>query len=114
VAKIIAFDLDGTLTVGSATDHEDRTGTYAFRRPDFGMRDRMRRSYESGWTVVIFTGRPEGDRPLTENWLYANNFLYHYLFMGKIYYSYLIDDRARTSADIDAILDQEEESKRHG
>lgn len=93
MAKVVAFDLDGVLSEDVDTDHDDLSGTYIYRRPRASARETMKKALASGCTIVIYTGRGENHRRLTEDWLAANGFHYHYLFMCKPYYSRFVDDR---------------------
>lgn len=104
MAKVLAFDLDGVLTVDPNVNHNDLVGSYVYARPNIEAKHLMDFAYENDWTVVIYTGRREEQRRLTENWLYAHGFHYHFLIMGKAYYTYLIDDRARTIGEMKEII----------
>ena len=105
MAKVICFDIDGVLTLDSDTDHQDLSGTYATRKVNNRVKDLISKAVASGWTVTLFTGRKEGSRRLTENWLYANGIEYHFLFMDKPYFMYFVDDRSRTVEEIENIVD---------
>lgn len=93
MARVLCFDIDGVLTEEADTNHEDLAGTYVYRRPSKRARELVLRAYDSGWYVVLYTGRREAHRRITEDWLYAHGFHYHALFMGKPYFTYLVDDR---------------------
>jgi len=93
MARVICFDIDGFLTVDTSTKHNDLTGSYIYREPRPRAREAMLRAYESGWYVLLFTGRREAQRRITEDWLHANGFHYHALEMGKPYFTYIMDDR---------------------
>ena len=105
MAKVICFDIDGVLTLDSDTDHQDLSGTYATRKVNNRVKDLISKAVASGWTVTLCTGRKEGSRRLTENWLYANGIEYHFLFMDKPYFMYFVDDRSRTVEEIENIVD---------
>jgi len=104
MAKVLCFDIDGVLTKDADTDHQDLSGTYATRRVNPQVKDLISRAMATGWTITLFTGRKEGNRRLTENWLYANGIGYHYLFMDKPYFTYIVDDRSRSVEELDAII----------
>jgi len=104
MAKVICFDIDGVLTLDSDTDHQDLAGTYATRKVNKRVKDLISKAVASGWTITLFTGRKEGSRRLTENWLYSNGIEYHFLFMDKPYFMYFVDDRSRTIDEIDTII----------
>jgi len=94
MARVICFDIDGVLTREADTKPEDLTGTYAYRSPNTEAIEVVRQAIAAGWTIILHTGRKEGHRRLTENWLFAHNIPYHFLFMDKPYYRYVVDDRA--------------------
>lgn len=93
MAKVICFDIDGVLTEDCDNDVEDLTGKYIYRRPRVRARELAYRAYRSGFYVLLYTGRKEAQRRVTEDWLHANGFHYHRLEMGKPYYTWIIDDR---------------------
>jgi hydroxymethylpyrimidine pyrophosphatase-like HAD family hydrolase len=86
MARVICFDIDGVLTEDVDTHHDDLPGTYVYRRPSAEAREVMRRAYAQGWTVLLFTGRREAQRRITEDWLGQNGFHWHFLRMDKPYY----------------------------
>ena len=94
MAKVVCFDIDGVLTIESDTKRDDLSGTYAYRSPNKDAIATVCAAHDAGWTVVLYTGRKEGHRALTENWLFANGVPYHFLVMGKPYFRYVVDDRA--------------------
>jgi hypothetical protein len=107
VAKVLCFDVDGVVTIESHTDHRDLAGTYVYRSPNPITKKLMQQAYDQGWTVVLYTGRREGQRRITENWLYEHGFHYHFLIMEKPYYTYFVDDRSRTLEQVGEILKDE-------
>ena len=104
MAKVICFDIDGVLTLEADTDHQDLAGTYATRNVNPEAKRLINQAVDSGWTVTLYTGRKEGVRKLTENWLFANGIEYHFLFMDKPYFTYFVDDRCRSLEEIDNIV----------
>jgi hypothetical protein len=108
--KVIAFDLDGVLTLPQNINHADPAGSYVYAQPNYQTKQIMLDAMEAGWVVVIYTGRREEQRKLTENWLYSNGFQYHYLIMGKAYYTYIVDDRACSLEQISQIIEGKDES----
>lgn len=104
MAKVICYDIDGVCTVDTDTKHDDLAGSYIYRKPNHEVRHQMMRAYDQGWTVILFTGRREAQRRITEDWLHAHQFWYHFLFMGKPYFTYIIDDRARSVEQFDQEL----------
>ncbi|UCG53521.1 MAG: hypothetical protein JSW58_08185 [Candidatus Latescibacterota bacterium] len=107
MAKVLAYDIDGILTIESDTKHEDLPGTYTYRSPNPRTKAQIFRAFKQGWTVVFFTGRRENQRRITEDWLSMHGFHWHFLIMGKPYFTYFVDDRNRTVDEIDEILDNE-------
>ncbi len=107
MAKVICYDIDGVCTEEGATVHDDLAGTYIYRRPNLRTRDQMRRAYNQGWTVTLYTGRREAYRRITEDWLHSHGFHYHFLFMDKPYFNYVIDDRGRSLNEFDSLLEIE-------
>ena len=101
-AKVLAFDLDGICSNETETDL--LPGSWTCRSPNDRVRQLMYRARNAGYTVVVYTGRGEIYRRITEDWLQINGFPYHFLVMGKAYYTYLVDDRARTVAEVEDIL----------
>ena len=104
MAKVLCYDIDGVLTNENGTQHTDLAGTYIYRSPNLEVREQMRRAYAAGWTITLFTGRREAQRRITEDWLHEHGFHYHYVFFGKPYFTYFVDDRARSVAEIDEII----------
>ena len=93
MARVICFDIDGFLTVDISTRTNDLSGSYIYREPRPRAREVMLKAYESGWYVLLYTGRGEQQRRITEDWLYSNGFHYHRLEMGKPFFTYIMDDR---------------------
>ena len=105
MADVICFDIDGVLTLDSDSDHGDMSWTYANRRGNEEAKKLIAEAVECGWTVTLYTGRKEGHRRLTENWLFANGIDYHFLFMDKPYFTYFVDDRSRSLTEIAKVLE---------
>lgn len=93
MANVIAIDIDGVLTEETDTHHEDLSGTYQYRSPRQRAKDVIMAAFREGWVVQLFTGRREAQRRITEDWLHANGFHFHFLTMGKPYFRFMIDDR---------------------
>ena len=105
MARVICFDIDGVLTEDTDTSHEDLAGSYTYRKPRHRAIDLCLRAYEAGWYVLLYTGRRESQRRLTEDWLHERGIHYHALMMGKPYFSYVIDDRV-LGVSVDQQLDE--------
>ena len=90
--KLIAVDLDGTLTEGDCwTAHECLTA-----EPRCDIIKKVRDLYYDRNVIIIYTARPETMRNETEYWLRKNGVKYHALVMGnnKMGADIYVDDRA--------------------
>lgn len=90
--KLIAVDLDGTLTTSNAwTEEECLTA-----EPRCDIIKKVRDLYYDRNTIIIYTARPETMRNETEYWLRKNKVKYHALVMGnsKMGADIYVDDRA--------------------
>lgn len=90
--KLIAVDLDGTLTKDDCwTSYECLV---AEARTD--IIKKVRDLYYERNTIIIYTARPESMRNETEYWLRKNKVKYHALVMGnsKMGADIYVDDRA--------------------
>ena len=83
MARRIAFDFDGTLCSDEA-----------FGAPDCRALELCRQHFDARDTVIIYTARPEDDRPKIEAWLAQHRVRYDALRCGKLRYDVLVDDRA--------------------
>jgi uncharacterized HAD superfamily protein len=91
-AKIVEFDIDGTLTEPHTLEQDDRAGSYIHAKPNASMIKLVREAFAAGWTVTIHTGRRWEQKRLTESWLAQQGVPYHFLIMGKHPCTYRIDD----------------------
>jgi hydroxymethylpyrimidine pyrophosphatase-like HAD family hydrolase len=87
--KTIFLDLDGTLCT------EERTFERSLATPLPGAQEALRKFYDAGHTVIIWTGRGWEQFKMTKHWLDTNGFVYHQILMGKPIASVFIDDRGR-------------------
>lgn len=99
---IIKYDLDGTICSESTWCSRDEAHAYETRTPCRVVIETMRELIDAGHVVIIETARRERWRTLTEQWLDANGVWYHYLFMNKVKCDRVIDDQARTNAQVRA------------
>lgn len=104
MARVLCFDIDGILTVDTACEQSDLAGTWTYRQPNQANMDLVRMAYQQGWYVLLYTGRRESFRGTTEEWLSLHKVPYHHLLMGKPYFTYVVDDRAKTPEEIRRIL----------
>jgi len=86
---VIMIDIDGTVCT------EERPFDRPLATPLEGAKDKVNEYFESGHTVIFWTGRGWDQYLITEHWLKNNNFKYHQLLMGKPIANLHIDDRAR-------------------
>lgn len=107
MAKIIEFDLDGTLTKSAHYDFTNMAGCYMSRQPNLDMIALVHEADRCGWTIVIRTGRKERQRRLTETWLQEHGVPYHFLFMDKGLCTYRIDDANITAEEFKQVLADE-------
>jgi len=89
--KLVAIDFDKTLCKDAN-----------FGPMNLEIEKLMRRYYDAGCTVVIYTARPEEDRHLLTSWLVNKKVLYDALVMGKLRFDVLIDDRCVNTNDATA------------
>ncbi len=89
---IVAFDIDGVLadTKGEGID------AYADALPRPEAIALIKEFRDAGDVVILWTGRRESRRRITEDWLDLNGVDYDFLFMGKPRFDFFIDDKART------------------
>jgi len=91
---IVIVDIDNTLALNKkrfkeCTDENgkiDWESVYEYERvlsdtPNTPMIDLTKRYFKSGYKVVIFTGRPDSTKDVTEKWLEDNGVMYHELHM---------------------------------
>jgi hypothetical protein len=109
MAQVVCFDIDGVLTQAHASNQEDLAGTWAYVPPNQANIALARQAYEQGWYVLLFTGRRESFRGTTEEWLCHHKVPYHALVMGKPYFTFIVDDRARSPEELKRVLDEEAE-----
>jgi phosphoglycolate phosphatase-like HAD superfamily hydrolase len=88
--EIVIFDIDGTLADISAREHHVRTQPKNWRRFFEGMLDDKpilpvlnlcNTLFDAGFQIVLFTGRPDDFREVTEKWLNRFGVKYHSLHM---------------------------------
>lgn len=101
--KLIAFDLDLTLTTDCVEDYEDlniKQQRIAFSKlkPDEEMIDLLNHLSENN-TVYIYTSRSDLLQDVTYKWLKDNNVNCDYFRMGKPGYDLFIDDKAMNVSD---------------
>ena len=94
--KIIAFDLDGTLTINSIIDFKKKTPEemekiYIELLPNLKMIDILNCIAQDN-LVYIFTARDDIYQDVTIKWLKRHGVNYKFVIMKKPFYDILIDD----------------------
>lgn len=89
---IYAFDIDGVLT----WETQEGVDAYTTRTPNWDAVDLLRELRYGGHVVILWTGRRESRRRITEDWLDLHNVPYDFLFMGKPRFDVFVDDKALT------------------
>lgn len=97
MSKIIAVDIDGTLT------NETVGWDYATRTPNIARIIGVNKLYDKGHTIILFTARYPEDEEITRKWLADNKVKYHKLILGKPTYDVIIDDRALMPASLEFV-----------
>jgi hypothetical protein len=87
-ARTICVDIDQTICRSSGPD------TYLTADPMPGAKEALTRLRESGWVIVLFTGRHFNHWQVTVEWLQRHGFTYDQLVFGKPPARYYVDDRA--------------------
>ena len=111
--KIIAFDLDGTLTeVGHFKDLWKMTfleleDVYVKVKPRKDIIKKLNELYDKGYIIYIFTSRYDLYQHLTRHWLKKHGVKYHYFVCNKPYYDRIVDDKCLDPKDIDKLLEEE-------
>lgn len=77
--KVIAFDFDGTLY--KSPQEKDIQAT-------------LKKSYDDGYCIIIYTSRPRSDRDFVLEEINKMELEYHALITDKIFYDQLYDDKA--------------------
>lgn len=85
--KLINVDLDNTLTDGTPF-WKDRP------QPHHGMIDLVRKLYEGGNHIIIWTARAWMYAPETVGWLIEHNVPFHGVYMQKGGSDLYLDDKA--------------------
>ena len=100
--KIIAVDLDGTLTEKGhfpelySMTFEELHKLYNKVKPRKNIIKKVNEMYDKGFIIYIFTSRYDIYQHQTKHWLQKNGVKYHYFVMNKPFYNFLIDDKAVT------------------
>jgi hypothetical protein len=106
MSKIIAFDLDDTLCYRPNNVDESNIKKYLYCEPLVDMINLSNELYDKGYTIYIYTARGmttlNGDvkriydelYPITLESLNKWGVKHHGLYMGKLHYDLLVDDKA--------------------
>jgi len=91
--QVVAVDFDGTITLN---DTHGADSPLAFNG---AMIERMKEHHANYDFIVIFTARPEADRPFVERKLKEWGVPYDALKMEKLRYDLFYEDRAVSPGD---------------
>lgn len=83
--KIIAVDIDDTVSTGRFWDSEPK--------PIQGMIDRVNDLYKKGHIIIYHTARHPSYYAITYAWLVKYGCYFHALEMGKLSADFYIDDK---------------------
>lgn len=84
--KVYSIDLDGTLTNGEKFWEQEPT-------PNVVAVESLRRLYQSGNIIIVWTARQWEYAPETVGWLIKNRVPFHGLYMAKGGSDCYIDDK---------------------
>ena len=84
---ICAVDFDKTLEVNGSLNHV--------------VAKYMRRRFDEGAFIVIYTARPWEDRALVEAFALQNNVIFDVVVCGKLRYDEMICDKTRRPEELD-------------
>jgi uncharacterized HAD superfamily protein len=87
--KVIAVDMDGTLTKDVAWNAEDAINA----EPRWEMIEKVNKLYKSNF-IVIHTARRDDMYQATKDWLAMHQVKYHAIAMEKMAADIYIDDKA--------------------
>jgi len=99
--KVIAVDIDGTLTNEKGGGWNDEQCLSA--KPNKKMIDFVNDAWQKGHLIILYTSRRWSRREATKYWLQNNGVKYHTIEMEKLGYDILIDDKAHNSLDLTRI-----------
>lgn len=108
--KIVAVDLDGTLTKqGHFPDIWNLTflqleQLYEDVEPNEEMISKINMLYDRDYIIYIFTSRWDLYQKQTVDWLKKNNVKHHFLQMNKNFYDYIIDDKVVPTDKVDEVF----------
>jgi uncharacterized HAD superfamily protein len=108
--RLIAVDLDGTLTVESCWTEEE----CLIATPRKDMIDYVNKLYNEREHIVIWTARRDCLRHATEYWLSKNGVHYHTLDMSKLPAHLYIDDKAINSLDTKEVIKYVDQHEKGG
>jgi uncharacterized HAD superfamily protein len=90
--KLIAVDIDGTLTTNDCWTEDD----CLYAEPKKDIIEKVNKLYYQMNHIIVYTARREELRGATEYWLRKNGVKYHAIVMGynKMGADIYVDDRA--------------------
>lgn len=95
--KVIAVDLDGTLTLEKSGGWNDEQCLKA--KPNQKMIDWVNKAWQKGNLIIIYTARRWSRREASKYWLQQHGVKYHTIEMEKLGYDLIVDDKAISSND---------------
>lgn len=102
--RILAFDIDGTLTIIDKKHNGWNDEQCLTAKPNQRMIDLVNLAWKRGNFILLYTARRWSRREATVYWLQKHDVKYHALDMGsKPGFDYLIDDRALNAKDLNII-----------
>ena len=87
--KIICFDLDGVIAIGTYRSSNDETE----KEPNQKIISEMNRLWLRGWVIHIYTSRPYQMMDNTVAWLKKHKVPYHSIDFNKPLADFYVDDR---------------------
>jgi uncharacterized HAD superfamily protein len=88
--KVIAVDLDGTLTEEICWNKDEILNA----TPNNKIVRLVNEMYENGYFIIIYSARRRQFKKASEKWLRRNGVNYHQFGPRKMVYDWLIDDHA--------------------
>lgn len=99
--EIIAVDIDGVLTLTSELNDYGRVSFEDLKKQYFEVKPNLKiikavNNLYKNYEIILYTSRNDYFREITKKWLKKYKVKYHNVVFNKLYYDYIIDDRAIT------------------